>query len=301
MPAKLTCKFGASKGTSFTLEDEAVIGRSKACHLVLRDRWVSSRHARIYWDQAKKNYMIEDLGSANGTQLDGLTISGPEPLERLHVINFGGGPDFFFQETKGIEGVKDTRSAQEGRRTFTGHDAIDLPAILAGGPPLEEDVGLTVDRQDEPENEPAEAEERDVRVTMGEQPVVLPSILTKKPDLPKIQEKPASPPAQFRLKVEEQPGEYKSYFLREGKNVIGRSLDASIRIPKGEISRQHAVITLSEGELWLKDEGSANATFLKGEKLTGPVQIKPGDAIQFSKVEAMVEIVQSRSEGEGES
>ena len=54
-----------------------VFGRSKDCDIVLAEPSVSGRHARLSWDGARP--LIEDLGSANGTWLDG------ERVERTHV------------------------------------------------------------------------------------------------------------------------------------------------------------------------------------------------------------------------
>jgi hypothetical protein len=54
------------------------IGRSADCDVVLDDRQVSRFHARILW--RSDHYEIEDLGSKNGTHLNGRDVMGPEPL-----------------------------------------------------------------------------------------------------------------------------------------------------------------------------------------------------------------------------
>lgn len=55
-----------------------VIGRDDDCDLVLADRQVSRRHASIEWNG--KSYQIEDLGSTNGTYIDGKSASTALPL-----------------------------------------------------------------------------------------------------------------------------------------------------------------------------------------------------------------------------
>ena len=40
--------------------------------------------------------MVEDLGSTNGTEVDGELIEGRESLGKLHVLSFGGSGDFVF-------------------------------------------------------------------------------------------------------------------------------------------------------------------------------------------------------------
>jgi hypothetical protein len=49
-----------------------VVGRSEDCDVVLRDPSVSGRHARLSWRGDK--ILLEDLGSANGTWVDGRKV-----------------------------------------------------------------------------------------------------------------------------------------------------------------------------------------------------------------------------------
>lgn len=64
--------------------DPLVIGRSSSADLVITDRYLSRRHARIY---VKRDTMIlEDLASANGTFLNGKRIRHPVPLRFGDVI-----------------------------------------------------------------------------------------------------------------------------------------------------------------------------------------------------------------------
>lgn len=54
------------------------IGRSEDNDIVIDDRWVSRRHARIRVDG--QQYIVEDLGSKNGTLVNGQRIEGPRGL-----------------------------------------------------------------------------------------------------------------------------------------------------------------------------------------------------------------------------
>ena len=54
------------------LKEEITIGRSKDNDIVLNDSTVSRNHARII--NAKKDYLLVDLGSFNGTQLNGESV-----------------------------------------------------------------------------------------------------------------------------------------------------------------------------------------------------------------------------------
>lgn len=97
MPAVLFSKTGLFSGTSFNIESESTIGKSDNNKIVLRSDIVSGNHAKITYDDSQKSYFLEDLGSSNGTLLDGTKVTGKERLERLHVITFAGKFDFIFQ------------------------------------------------------------------------------------------------------------------------------------------------------------------------------------------------------------
>ncbi|MGH9129183.1 MAG: FHA domain-containing protein [Acidimicrobiales bacterium] len=72
---------------SFPLGDEVTLGRAPSCGVALtEDSFVSSTHARV-WRRAGATW-VEDLGSTNGTFVNGSRLSGPSPLnagDRLQV------------------------------------------------------------------------------------------------------------------------------------------------------------------------------------------------------------------------
>jgi hypothetical protein len=70
---------GAEAGMTWPLEHNTLtIGRSPECDIVLDDRQVSRFHARVIWRQ--DHYEIQDLGSKNGTHLNGRHVIGTQPL-----------------------------------------------------------------------------------------------------------------------------------------------------------------------------------------------------------------------------
>jgi hypothetical protein len=76
-----------SKGTTYPLEAELSIGRAPGCAVTLAsDNFVSQVHARVF--RSGDGYMVEDLGSTNGTLLNGRKLTGTTPLrpgDRLQV------------------------------------------------------------------------------------------------------------------------------------------------------------------------------------------------------------------------
>lgn len=55
-------------------EDDLVLGRSSACDIQVRLEDVSRQHARLYFDKSDGRWHVEDLGSLNGTAVNGEAI-----------------------------------------------------------------------------------------------------------------------------------------------------------------------------------------------------------------------------------
>jgi pSer/pThr/pTyr-binding forkhead associated (FHA) protein len=74
-------------GTSYGMTDEMTVGRASGCRIALPgDTFASNLHARIY--VADGLAFVEDLGSTNGTFVNGARISGPtavRPGDRIQV------------------------------------------------------------------------------------------------------------------------------------------------------------------------------------------------------------------------
>lgn len=88
-PGKVVVIEGTSlKGKTFPLTGELTIGRSDQCKVrVEGDTYVSSVHARIF--QRDGSYMVEDLGSTNGTYLNRRRITAPAELQRGDRVKVG--------------------------------------------------------------------------------------------------------------------------------------------------------------------------------------------------------------------
>lgn len=64
-------------------------------------------------------------------------------------------------------------------------------------------------------------------------------------------------------------------------NLIGRSDEATIKLEKSDVSRQHATIRREGGHYWLVDLGSANGTYVNDAALTAARVLRTGDRVQF--------------------
>ncbi len=73
--------------------------------------------------------------------------------------------------------------------------------------------------------------------------------------------------------------------------TIGRSVRNEICLEDPFASRLHAELRIEGDGLWLSDLGSANGAFLNGQRISGTVQIFPGDRIQIG--ESVIELQQA--------
>lgn len=87
-PTRLVVTEGPLRGTTLPLGASAVlIGRAPSCTLVLDDDYSSSRHARVFPEGDQ--WLVEDMGSTNGTFLDDQKVTGPVPVRPGAQIRIG--------------------------------------------------------------------------------------------------------------------------------------------------------------------------------------------------------------------
>jgi len=76
---RLLVTAGPLAGTSLSLSDQQItVGRANDATLVLNDDYASSRHARLFPQDGL--WIVEDLGSTNGTYLDRQKVTQPTPV-----------------------------------------------------------------------------------------------------------------------------------------------------------------------------------------------------------------------------
>jgi len=87
-PTRLVVTEGPLRGTTLPLGSSAVlIGRAPSCTLVLDDDYSSSRHARVYPEGGQ--WLVEDMGSTNGTFLDDQKVTAAVPVRPGAQIRIG--------------------------------------------------------------------------------------------------------------------------------------------------------------------------------------------------------------------
>ena len=133
--AMLILREGQGIGTRWRVDrDNVIIGREEDCDIVLPSRQVSRNHARIR--RSGGRHILEDLGSKNGTFVNGQELTEPYTLQdgdeiqialsfKLFFVDAGATVPLFFEGQAGLRLDKDAKSVWiKGRE-------LDPPLSLA--------------------------------------------------------------------------------------------------------------------------------------------------------------------------
>lgn len=123
--ASLVMTQGPAPGETFSLTDLIVtIGRDLANDIVIQDPEVSRHHARLRrW---KHGYSVEDIGSTNGTSVNGQPVTEPRLLQQHDRLKVGTQVQFqYMQDMAPRDGVVAPRPLPADMRIAKG-DTIDL-------------------------------------------------------------------------------------------------------------------------------------------------------------------------------
>lgn len=244
-PRMLHLAKGRSAGFKIALEAEVVLGRSgTGGGRIDGDSLVSRRHARISFS-ASGEPILEDLGSRNGTFVNGYRIVGPRTLAVGDVLRVGSTelevrPGWAGSATDGqtagrhreerleLEGEETTRRAPRSAAvSLDDHEPLSRPVEQRGGPS-----------------------------SVGELPALGGQ---QSADLLHAATRHSIPPSGLS---------------------IGRAEDNDVVLDGPSVSRYHARVIPAEGRYFVADLASANGTFLNGERLRGESRwLNGGDTI----------------------
>lgn len=92
----------------------------------------------------------------------------------------------------------------------------------------------------------------------------------------------------------------RSFALAETHALLGRGLEAHVRLRDLAVSRHHARIRQHEGVFLLEDEDSPNGVYLNGQRVQGAQALQEGDVIELGRTVLRFQAPASEPEAEPE-
>ena len=87
-PTRFAITQGAQQGLSIPLEPTINLGRTSDSTILLDDDYASSRHAQLV-QRDPETWVVTDLGSTNGTYVNGKRITEPTPMGVNDILRIG--------------------------------------------------------------------------------------------------------------------------------------------------------------------------------------------------------------------
>ncbi|NVJ06490.1 FHA domain-containing protein [Myxococcus sp. AM001] len=250
----------------FAIAGELKIGRQQGSDILITEGGVSRTHARVFDEGG--TVFIEDVGSANGTFVDGQRIMAPTALTPQSEVLLG---DYVLR-------LKAAAARGSGARRAAKPAAGGDEAMPVGG----EGGGARATRAMPSIKKGPGAAKGEPGAALAKRPA--------RPARPAPGGGARPPPAGGPvLRGMVGPWAGQNYPLK-GKVLVGRQPPAGIMLDDDSVSRRHAELEATSAGVTVRDLGSANGTLLNGEPLDQtPVPLEPGDQLQFGVVEMSFE------------
>ena len=78
---------------------------------------------------------------------------------------------------------------------------------------------------------------------------------------------------------------------------VGRRSDLPLALPCSCVSKEHAELIVRDGDIWIRDLGSTNGSYVNGEQISGEAVLAEGDLVQFATVVFRLGRQQQHTEG----
>jgi ABC-type multidrug transport system ATPase subunit/pSer/pThr/pTyr-binding forkhead associated (FHA) protein len=200
---------------------------------------VSRRHAEVRRSDGK--FMLVDLGSFNGTLLNGKRITEPTPLDNGALIQLGlGGPLLRFNNPAQAA-LADAQPTRQPLMFEQGMHAAAATPTPSGG----------------------------LSGVIGMRTMVAPSGTG------------ASPTQEHQAGIQQAAFLTRRLFEDKSRLTIGRAEDNDIRLDGLQISKHHARFLLNDGRIAIEDVGSTNGIYVNGQRITGKKLLEDEDVVQL--------------------
>ena len=234
---KLVISDDEGKTTAVPLvREEITIGRKEGNTIRLTDRNVSRRHAKL--QKQSGTYLLQDLGSYNGTIINGTRVSDTRSIKHGDQIVIGDYKLAIVEESA-VQTAPAASATASTPPANASPQAVEAPMMA---PPSNASGGH-----------------------VGQMTVpAIPSALPVNPDAIVVPDDIQ----QLRLVLLAPAGTPGPVSITKLPMLFGRSEVADISLPFSSISREHARLTLDNGQLVIEDLGSSNGVTVNGTRVT---------------------------------
>jgi ABC-type multidrug transport system ATPase subunit/pSer/pThr/pTyr-binding forkhead associated (FHA) protein len=246
-PKKLIVKQGPTPGESIFLESaDLVVGRDASANIQIDSPGVSRQHARLVQDG--DGYRLEDLGSSNGTYVNGQRLSGPQALKHGDQVGLGLSVILEYQVEQ-----------PAGQDTLL--ESLPVEGTFLESAPVERtDVGRRAQQADPP-------------------PELGSTMISEEPLASRV-----GVPPQLRVTIA--GGKTRTYALTQAEVTLGRAEDNQIVIDSRIVSRRHARFMKVEGGYVLEALPEAsNPLLITGRPLSGAHLLQHGDTLRIGSLD----------------
>jgi len=251
------------------VREEITIGRQEGNTIRLTERNVSRRHARLM--RQNGHVVVEDLGSSNGTRINGERISGQSPVKDGDLIQIGD-YDLALQSEAGAAPTVRQRTVTAELKPEDMDDS-DVDASPAE-PETETEAPIA-----EQEDEAAAAQSKEQR---RHSTAIIKMDQVEGNRARKVQDLEAEDAPRLVVVSSELKGQEYACIRTEMK--IGRTDDNDIVIDHRSLSRTHAKVVREENGEWrIIDMQSANGLTVNGETYA-QASLNSGDTIELGHV-----------------
>lgn len=242
-----------------------VIGADRRCDVVIDRPTVSGRHCRL--STTDDGFLLEDLGSSNGTFVNGCRVGSAVTVSQDDLITLGRGERMPWPE---VGDADSSDCIRIGR--YPGNDVVlDYPMVSGfHARIMTTDDGHWIEDLGSANGTAIGSQDNKIsRVRLSNDDAIYFGSLRV----------PASRLLAGTLALGSEP--HTSLKLEQKVIVLGRDSTCDLVLDDPQVSRRHARVVRVGDEITVEDLHSANGTFVDGKRLKGEDRVEPGRVISL--------------------
>jgi len=255
---------GKNAGTRIRIPGHRfLIGRAADCHLRAHSDQVSTHHCEILVQP--NGPMLLDLGSRNGTFVDGQRLDAPRLIRDGALIQVG--PLQLLVEILQGDGhsTNDTDRGPDSKSGTSNPNSSEATVLETTSP-----------------------------AGVAPKPVASLAAVGGRRPLASLAQLRGQSPVQVTLHVANGRNAGVKVPVQRHRFVIGRAKDCHLCAHSDEVSGHHCEILVQPNGVLVLDLGSRNGTFVDGRQIDGPCALNDGARLRVGSLELLVEISESK-------